>query len=128
MASRRILRRKPLPLPPIQDQKTPRKPHPSSCIVLSKRILRVAQIYPLLLVFENPKLRLLALFEVIPLSPCGKRNPLSQNTPPCGCFRLFGTQIWKLKADFTVVGVSVGSLLSCSAGLRSKATKQARNK
>jgi hypothetical protein len=57
-----------------------------------------------------------------------------------GTQRLFGTQIWKaepqkkaslfeklelnwnwkLKANFTMVGVSVGSSLRCSAGLRSK--------
>jgi hypothetical protein len=73
-------------------------------------------------------LRLLALFEVIPLSPCGKRNPLSQSTPlwQVSAFRISAFRNAKSKffeklelqtgtgkADFTIVGVSVGSLLRC---------------
>jgi hypothetical protein len=63
----------------------------------------------------------------------------SPKAPPCGSFRLFGTQIWKAepqkksklfekleletgtgKGNFTMVGVSVRSLLKWSAGPQSK--------
>jgi len=71
-------------------------------------------------------LRLLALFEVIPLSPCGKRNPLSQSTPlwQFSAFRISAFRNAKSKffeklelqtgtgkAHFTVVGVSFGRKL-----------------
>ena len=129
-------------LPPYSRPEIPKKtPPPSSC----KRIFRIEQIYPLLLVFSflllgtgksyhwkklslELELRLLALFEVIPLSPCGKRNPLSQSTPlwqfsafrnanlesgtaKKQVFEKLELQTGTGKAHFTIVGVSFGRKL-----------------
>jgi hypothetical protein len=79
------------------------------------------------------ELRLLA--KSYPLSPCGKRNPLSQSTPLWLfsafrkfiffhkaeiCFESVITGTGTGKANFTMVGVSVRSLLSWLAGPQSK--------